>query len=243
MFKRIQRLLQGAANLSKTAFQAALSGSGTAALYLGTSTLLAVLLLVAYLIYAWDIDQQRWYRAMAVLQGIELDEIHQAEQRRAAEITYQMVLAERAERLRDNEFQQIRQMAFSQPPPQEAPQAEPPYIPNEAERISAFEERLRRERARVQTEGLAEQTQIIERMNPDQAKEVIRKLWQEAPQRVLQILMGMEERNRQKILYAMRESNDEELKDLCEILQRIGDGEPEASILKEAEKEPETPME
>ena len=75
-------------------------------------------------------------------------------------------------------------------------------------------------------------------MPPFQAKEVIRNLWQENPQRVLQMLSGMEERSRQRILYAMDESDDEELKDLCEILQRIGDGEPMLSTIERAANEP-----
>jgi hypothetical protein len=36
----------------------------------------------------------------------------------------------------------------------------------------------------------------------------------------------------------MQETNDEELRDLCEILLRIAAGEPRTSILAEAAREP-----
>ena len=238
MVKRILGILHSAKDLSKAAVRGALQSSGTAALYLCTSTLLAAILTIAYLNYAWEIDKQQWYRAYAILQGIELDEIHQAEQDRAADIYYERVLATRAERLRDEEFQDIRQAVFSQPPPPEEPGPAPPAEPNDAERIGAYDRRLAADRARAQSEGLLEQTQLIENMPPFQAKEVIRNLWQENPQRVLQMLSGMEERSRQRILYAMDESDDEELKDLCEILQRIGDGEPMLSTIERAANEP-----
>ena len=231
LFKKIAKMAGG---LAMTALRGALQGSGTAALYLCTSTLLAGLLLTAYLTYAWDIDSQKWYRAYAILQGIELDEIMHAERERAAEINYERVLEARAARLRESEFQEIRQTVFAQPPPREEPLPEPPAEPSDAERIGNYERRIAADRARAQSAGLAEQTDLIENMTPFQAKEVIRNLWQEAPQRVLQILMGMDERARQRILYAMEETDEEELRDLCEILQRIGDGEPMTSLINEA---------
>ena len=239
MFKMFKRILQSALGLSKAAVRVAIQGSGTASLYLCTSTLLAGLLLTAYLTYAWNIDARKWYRALAILQGIEVEETLQAERDRAAEMNFERVLEERAVRLLEHEFQrEVRQGAFSLPPPPEEPIPEPPSEPSDGERIGAYERRVQADLAQARSAGLAEQTQLIENMIPDQAKEVIRRLWQENPQRVLQILMDMEERSRQRILYAMRESNDAELKDLCEILQRIGDGDPMTSIIDQASQTP-----
>jgi hypothetical protein len=50
------------------------------------------------------------------------------------------------------------------------------------------------------------------------------------------MLLDMEERPRRRILYAMETSEDAELRDLCDILQRIGDGEPMLSMINDAER-------
>jgi len=237
MFKKIGQM---AGQYAKFALAAAIQNSGTAALYLGTSTLLAAILLAVLLTFAWKIDSQRAYRALAILQGVELDEIQQAERDEAAKISFQDTLDRRAARLLSDEFRQdITQRALSLQLPPEDPKPELPSPPSAAERIDAYEKRIAADLARSRADGLDEETRLIANMIPDQAKEVIRKLWKDgANKRVIQMLTAMEDRERERILYAMRESNDEELKDLCEILQRIGDGEPMASAIKEAAKEP-----
>ena len=236
MFKRI---LQTTTNLSKAVLRGIIQGSGAAALYLSASAFLALLLTIGYLVYAWDIDQTRWYRALGILQGIELDEIQRAERERAAEIHFGIVLEERVrQRLEDEYRQDVRQTARSLPSPPEVPRTEAPAVPSDAERISDYERRIAADRAKAESEGLANLIETLEGMPPDQAKEVIRRFWKETPQRALQVLMGMEERTRQRILNAMQATVDEELKDLTEILQRIGDGEPMTSIINDAAREP-----
>ena len=215
-------------------------GSGAAALYLCSSALLAAMLTGAILAYAWNIDREKCFRALAILRGIELAEIQRAARDRVAEISYEDVIAHRAERLRQEEFiREISGQRASFPLPPEDPSPAPPPPPSAADRIDAYVQRVSADRAKAQSEGLDEQTRLIERMQPDQAKEVIRRLWKDGfQQRVLRILLAMEDKPREKILFAMRETNDEELKDLCEILQRIGDGEPMTSIIDEAAIEP-----
>jgi len=240
MFKTIRQKL---GQYTKMALAAAMQGSGMAALYLCSSALLAAILTAVILTYTWDIDQTKWYRALAILQGIELAEIQQAERDRIAEMSFEEVLADRAGRLRQEEFRrEITPRAFSFQLPPEEPGPPPPLPPSDNERISAYQQRVNADVARVTSDGFDEQTRLIENManrNPDQAKEVIRRLWRDgANQRVLQILLAMEDRPRERILFAMQETNDEELKDLCEILQRIGDGEPMRSIIDDASREP-----
>jgi hypothetical protein len=211
------------------------------ALYLCTSTLLAAILLAAYLIYAWDIDQNKWYKALAVLQGIDLSAMEQAAQKEVDKMSYDDVLARRSARLLDEDFQRdVRQPASALPPPPEDPKpAPPPPEPSDAEKIGAYEKRLKSDRAKARSSGLDEQTRLIENMDPEQAKEVIRKYWKDGQnQRVLIMLLDMTDKRRENILYAMQQDNTDELKDLCEILQRIGDGEPAASFIENAAKEP-----
>ena len=237
MFKTLRQKL---GQYTRGALTAAMQGSGTAALYLCSSTLLAAILTTVILAYTWNIDRERWYRALAVLQGVDLTAIRQAEQDRIAEISYEDEITRRAERLRREEFDREiagRTAQFMLPP--EDPKPAPPPPPNDDDRIDAYVQRVNADRARWQSAGLDEQTRLIASAMPDQAKEVIRRLWRDgAYQRVLQILLAMEDKPREKILFAMRETNDEELKDLCEILQRIGDGEPMTSVIDNAAQEP-----
>jgi len=238
MFKKILRTI---GQYTKAALQAVAKGSGPVTLYFCTSAFLAAILLTAILTYKWDIDKTKWYRVLAILQGLEIVEIQKAEQDRAAEISYENVLARRAERLRAEEYHQAitQQIATLPPPPEEPKPPPPPPAPSDAERISAYTQRVREDLARATTAGLDEVTRLIGKADPDWAKEVIRKLWKDgANQRVLQMITAMEDRERERILYAMQESNDQELKDLCEILQRIADGEPMTSIINNAAKEP-----
>jgi len=237
MVTKIRQLL---GKIIGAALAAVVQYSGTAALYLGTSTLLAAVLLTAIMSYLWNIDREKWYRALAILQGVELVEMQQAARDRAAEIGHEEVLERRAANLRREEFERdITQRAvFWQLPADEPPPPPPP--PDDTEKIDAARKQADAEYDRIKSAGLAEMTRIIgSEMPPNKAKEVIRRLWKDgAMRRVLQVLTDMEEKPRGRILNAMQETNDEELKDLCEILQRIGDGEPAASALNEQTKEP-----
>jgi hypothetical protein len=217
----------------------ALQNSGVGTLYLGTSTLLAAALLGAYLTYAWDITPEKYYKALAMLRGDDITEMQEAAADRIREMSYDEVREWRAKRMLEEEYRQesTRQIASFVLPPEE-PKPVPPPPPSEASRISAYEKRVKADLAKTQSEGLDEQTRLLENMEPEQAKEVIRKLWKEDPNRVLTMLLAMPDKRRGEILYTLQQDNAEELKDLCEILQRIGDGEPKASIIKGAAKEP-----
>jgi len=236
----LKRILRTASEFSKIALATAMQGSGMAALYLCTSTLLAAILLAAYLVYAWDVDRDKWYKALAVLQGIDLSAMEQAAQKEVDKMSYDEVLARRAARLLDEDFQRdVRQPASALSPPEDPKPVPPPPEPSDAERIGAYEKRVKADLAKARSEGLDEQTRLIENMDPEQAKEVIRKYWKDGQnQRVLTMLLDMADKRRENILYAMQQDNTDELKDLCEILQRIGDGEPAASVIEKAAKEP-----
>jgi hypothetical protein len=212
--------------------------TGTLALYGCTSMFLATIILGVYLKYAWQIDHEKWIKMLAVAQGFELAEIQQAVEDRIAEMTYEEVLEHRAKRTREDEFKQesIEKTVVIAPPPVETPAEEiKPEQKKDDSMIKAFEKRLAEEKKKAADAGLAEETRLLENMEPEQAKEVIRRLLKDgAMQRVLTMLLEMEERNRGKILYTMQ--GEEELKDLCDILQRIGNGEPQTSLIDNAAK-------
>jgi len=237
----LKGILQKAGELSKSALAVILQGSGMGALYLCTSTFLAAILLAAYLAYAWDIDKNKWYKALGVLQGVDMSVIEQAAQEEASRMSYDEVLARRAERLREEEFQlNIRQQtpAFTLPP--EDPKPAPPPPPSDAERIGAYEKRVQEDRARVQTAGRDEMTRLIEDrgMDLEQAKEVVRKFWKDGfKDLVLMTLLDMSDKRRGEILYTFDQGDPDELKDLTEILKDIGDGKPMTGIIDNAARE------
>ena len=223
----IKRFLQNAVALSKAAVRGAIQGSGTAALYLCTSTLLAAVLLAVYLTFAWDIDKDRWYRAYATLMGIELAEIQQAERDAAAGANLEAVLERRAMRNRQDEFQQgIRQPVLETPPLPGTPPPPPPPGPSEEEIREVLNEAAR---AAARIEGLTQLIEDIAALPPDAGKDVIRDIWRDDPDRVMTILNEMEEIPRRRILRSFDTTDADELRDLVAILQRIGDGEPMVS--------------
>lgn len=157
-----------------------------------------------------------------VAESICEEKIQSVERDRVGEINFEEVIASRAERLRQEE-------------------PAPLSSPNDTKRVSTDQQRANADRARIESDWLAERTRLIETMNPDQAKEVIRRFWLDGGnQRVLQILMAMEERPRERILSAMQESDEEAWQDLRKILQRIGNGEPMRSILDDVSNNPDT---
>ncbi|MDR2706763.1 MAG: hypothetical protein LBC02_13360 [Planctomycetaceae bacterium] len=211
--------------------------TGTLALYSCTSMFLAAVILGAYLKYAWQIDHDKWIKMLAIAQGFEVAEIQQAVEDRIAGMTYEEILERRAKRTREDEFQResIEKTIVIAPPPVETPTEEKKPEQKDDSMIKAFEKRLAEEKKKASDNGLAEETRLLENMEPEQAKEVIRRLLKEgALQRVLTMLLAMEERNRGEILYTMQ--GEEELKDLCDILQHIGNGEPQTSLIDNAAK-------
>lgn len=240
MFKRILGILQMAGTLTKAVIAGTLRNSGIGALYLGASTLLAGMLLAAYLSYAWNITPDKWYRAYAILQGYDLSAIQKAEQDAAAQASLEKTLEKRAAMLRNDEYnREIARQVESYALPPEDPPPQPPPQPSAAEEISALDKRIKDALAKSQSAGLDEVIRILETVDSDKAKNVIKQLWKDgATQRVLTILNDMQEKRKDAVLDAFRESDEEELKMLTEILQKIGDGEPKASIVKNASAKP-----
>jgi len=235
----MKRILQKMTELAKTAMRTAIQGSGTAALYLCASAFLAATLLAAYLTLTGYIDKAKWYRALAILQGVETVETQKAERDIIAEKGADAMLEQRAIRVMERDyFENVTQAVAALPPPPAPPTPEPPPpVPSDADKISAFEKRVNEALAKAGAAGLGDLTEILAKADPDMAKEVIRKFWKDGQnQRVLQILSEMEERERNRILFSFRQSDPDELKDLTEILQRIGDGIQTPIIKKEAEE-------
>jgi hypothetical protein len=236
----LKNILQMASQYTKAAIAGAIQNSGIGALYLGTSTLLAAMLLAAYLSYAWSITPERWYRAYAILYGADIAAIQQAEKDAAAEARHEEIVAQRALRTLDADYirntMQQRE-TFKLPPPVPPPVLPPP--PTAEEMYAAYQKRIDAELAKIQMEGLDEAIRSYENMDPDAAKDILMQHWKDGKTKlVLDIFNGMDDKRKDKIYDAFRTTDDEELKILNEIMQKIGDGEPKTSLIENAAKKP-----
>lgn len=210
--------------------------TGTAALYGCTSLLLASLLLAGYLTYAWKIDKSKRIRMLAIAQGHDLAEIQRAVEDRIAEMSYEEVLKLRAKRLREEEAKQftseesVTRMLLA-----DEKKIDAKILQNEKMRKD-FDKYVKDYLDRTKAAGLAEETRLIEQAEPDFAKDIILGIIKDFGdyERVLTMLLAMEEQSRGEILYAMQK--EEELKELVNLLQKIGNGEPLSKVVEEAKK-------
>ena len=206
--------------------------SGTAVLYGCTSLFLASLLLTAYLKYAWRIDNAKWVQMLAIAQGHDLFGLREKVEQRIAEMSFEEVLQVRAKRLREEEFAgQVGQPSETLPGDELKINEKLKEI---KDRREAFDKYVKDRLDEYKETGLAEQTRLIEEAKPEMAKDIILGLIKDhgAVERVLVMLLRMDDRRRGEILYRMQK--EEELKELCNLLQRIGNGEPFAKVIEEA---------
>ncbi len=208
--------------------------TGTLALYGCASMFLATLLLGAYLMYAWNIDKNKRIMLLALAQGLDVAAVQQAVEDRIAEMSYDQVLELRAKRLREEEAKGVS----SERPVNELLLADGQKVNAELQKIrserEAFERYVKDWQERNRAAGLAEETRLLEEAEPEWARDRILELLRDqgATERVLTMLMAMDEANRSAILYSMQ--GGPEQKELVDLLQRIGNGEPMAQVLEDA---------
>ncbi|HBT76650.1 MAG TPA: hypothetical protein DEB39_06935 [Planctomycetaceae bacterium] len=210
--------------------------TGTGALYFCSSMFFAILLLGAYLTFAWSIDKDKLNRMVSVAQGADAaadqEALRRAVEDRIAQMTYDEVLAKRAERSRQEEFDSEKIGLGA-----DRVVADGLKIEAQIDQLNAhaanFEKRLQDVRKQAQDEGILQETGMIEKMPPEQAKKVLLDIIKQGGiERVIVLFKGMEENTRKKIL-AQFEA-DEERADLVRVLQMIGDGEPVNKVVEEA---------
>lgn len=208
--------------------------SGTIALYGCTSTFLAMLILAGYLSYAWKIDKAKRLRLLAIAQGHDIADLQKRVEDEIARMSYEEVLELRAKRLREEEFKQDgSEKIVTEKLLVDEKQIDEKLRQFRRQRDS-FDKHVNDYLAKAKAAGLAEQTRLIEEAEPELAKDIILGILKDYSDydRVLTMLLAMDERNRGEILYAMQ--GQEEQKKLVELLQRIGNGEPLSKVAEEA---------
>lgn len=214
-----------------------LKAAGLFGVYFCASMFLAMLIVGTYIKFAWGIDKNKWNMAVATLQGYDTLAIKQAIKERIQEMSYDEVLKIRAERLRKEEAtENIDTSVVTVAASLDERRIDEKLLAIE-QRKKDFDESLKKQLDKAKSEGMMEFTRSIEAMEAEAAKDVILRLIKDhaATERVLIALLAMEEKKRDEIYAAMQ--GEEELKELCILLQRIGDGEPMRKVLEDAEKQ------
>jgi HAMP domain-containing protein len=208
---------------------------GPVVLYLAATLFFAQLLLVGYLSYAWRLNSEKLSQIVAIAQGIDLfrteEKVRKTFEEKAGSIFQEEVIKRRAERDRDVEFEKL---VIDDNIDQILSEAR--WLKKEKEEINwlyrNFEKRLDDIQAKAEEEGFIELTQMLETIDPALAKRYLLDMIEKGEEnRVVQLIMAMDQRRRAKIIDEMQQ--DPEVEEMAEIFDRIAKGDPTAELTKD----------
>ena len=217
-----------------------LNYAGIGLLYFAASMFFAQILLLAYFTFAWKINRSKINQMIATAQGYDL---YQVEQERQKELIdkiqqgkYDEVLQKRADRWTQEDLEKARSSEFLG----DFIFAQIQQFEDEKKQFDEirrnFEKRLDDLEKERKSAGFTELVTNMSILTPINAKKQIMKMIDDKMEdRVVEIFNAMEEGPRKKLLNTLKE--DEEVDKLADILRRIGDGEPESRLAREAEEE------
>ncbi|MDR1484147.1 MAG: hypothetical protein LBT09_04915 [Planctomycetaceae bacterium] len=201
--------------------------TGTALLYGSVSTFLAMILLWICLSYSWNIDKSKRIKMIAIAQGHDISAMQREIEDRIGTMTYAEILERRAKWLQENELRDNSSSNenLSQLLTKDMAEIDQKLALIE-KREKAFKKHIDDYLASTKTAGLDEEREIIEKADPDVAKNILLGIIRDFGDwnRVLTLIRDMNADRKREILYAME--GEEEQKRLVELLQKIGNGEP-----------------
>ena len=200
------------------------------------ATLLAQGIILGYLALSWQLDREKLVQMLAIAQGIDLfaaQKEAQSDEEKVAteEPSYQDWIERRATLFRDLELrEQALDNAVAQLRVERAQLADDEGT---FQRIrEGFETQLASSRAEAEGEGIETLGSILESIKPTQAKDqILDMLDNEEMDKVVVLLNAMTASKRAKIIAEFK--SEAEGKRVSEILRRIGEGEPVASMAEE----------
>ncbi|MDR2641536.1 MAG: hypothetical protein LBC74_01955 [Planctomycetaceae bacterium] len=211
---------------------------GTTLLYGSASTFMAMILLWTCLSYSWNIDKSKRIKMIAIAQGHDLAALQRGIEDRIGTMTYEEILERRAKWLQENE---LRDNSSSNENLSQLLTKDMEEIDHKLalidKREKVFQKHIDDYLASTKNAGLDEQREIIEKADPDVAKNILLGIIRDFGDwnRVLTMIRDMNAQKKREILYAME--GEEEQKKLVELLQKIGNGEPLAPEIEKAAKE------
>ena len=216
-----------------------LNFSGVALLYFAASMFFAQTLLAAYFVFAWNIDLSKINQMIAVAQGYDLYQMELEREReffdQLQQARYDEVLQIRANRLATEDLDRTRADLLKDPILGQVRELE--ALKKQIEELRRnIEKRLVDVEEERKSNGFTELVTNLSILTPANARRQILKMLDDKQEdRVVEIFNAMEEGPRKKLLNIMKQ--EEDIDKLADILRRIGDGEPESRIAREAQEE------
>lgn len=210
-------------------------GLGIMTLYGSASVLLAMLMLGAYLWYAWGLNGDKLMKMAAVAQGFDVyqmeQEIKDAVLDEQMSITRDEILKMRAMQDRNTELQGKAADDLLAKIESESTRVEQMKKEIDA-KITAFETQQRKLKEEAESRGLADLTTNLEMADPELAKFYISDMIEKAEyDRLILVLRGMQPKKLKGIINVFEA--DTEKADMARVLRKIGNGEPESTLADE----------
>lgn len=214
-----------------------LGGMVTLAVYFCAATLLSELIILAYLWSAWKLDPQRLHKAAAVARGIEptapAAEEPAPPDLPPEEVSFDEILDRRALKVRDLELREIALRTATG-----ALAARQSQLIEEQQKLASqsaeFESRLSTLKDGAMAQGREAVRRILETLKPAQAKAQIMAMLDKGElDEVVMLLSGMQESKQAKILGEFKAAGESDK--VAELLERIRQGQPEASLADSAQ--------
>jgi hypothetical protein len=214
---------------------------GTLIVYFCSATLIAQLVMIAYLWSTWKMDQDKVVRILAIARGLEpaVPEPKEEEKKEpvvSEQASYEELLERRAVKLRDLELREqalasaLDEMKFQQQQLADSRQ-------KEQQRIDRFTTELKTLKSGAEATGRELVRRTLETVKPKQAKEQLFQMLQNnETDEVVMLLADMPENRRAKILAEFK--TPEENKKLAEVLRRLREGQPEATLVDKTQQTP-----
>jgi len=204
--------------------------------YFCAATLVAELVVLAYLWSAWELDGQKLARIAAVARGIELPATASgdpaADGVAAEEVSYEEIIDRRARLFRDLELRELAlknavdQLTFQQRELAEQQQKQRQFSQKFAAQLQALKEG-------AEAEGREVVRSTLQSLQPSQAKQqLVEMLDDDEMDEVVMLLAEMPASNRAKILAEFKTPDENDR--LAEVLRRIRQGAPQASLADQA---------
>lgn len=214
-----------------------LGGMVTLAVYFCAATLVSELIILAYLWSAWKLDPQRLHKAAAVARGIE-PTAPEAEKPAPPEVpleevSFDDILDRRALKIRDLELREIALRTAAG-----ALSAQQSQLIEQQQKLASqsadFESRLSTLKDGAAAQGRETVRRILETLKPAQAKAQIMAMLDKGElDEVVMLLSGMQEAKQAKILGEFKAAGESDK--VAELLERIRQGQPEASLADAAQ--------
>ena len=200
------------------------------------ATVISAVVLIAFYAHSWKVDRERFVQAMGILQGKSPESFlpppPPKKEADAEQPSYEQFLAAQGLKARDLEQREMTVQAnLAQF------QKELNNIVEEKKRVQAVRDDLQAEleklNASASAEGIATVSQTLQSLKPKQAKQLLaQKLGKGDFDVVVKLLTSMPDSKRAKII-AEFNNNDDDMRQIGEVLDRIRQGQPTAGIVDE----------